>query len=120
MSAGGQVLIVEDEFLLAAELIRLLRCHGFAIVGPAARLSDARVLAQTAHIDAAVLDVCIRGGDSVPVAEALAARAIPFLFVTGYSSEDLRAYAWAAPILRKPLEQAELLQQLLQLLARNA
>jgi hypothetical protein len=60
------------------------------------------------------------GGDkSHAVAEALAARGIPFAFSTGYSSHngDIRAHP-DRPVLRKPFQYKELVEMLARLLAR--
>ena len=54
------------------------------VVGPVARLAKALEMAQRQALDVALLDVNLGGQEICPVAEALAAREIPFVFVSGY------------------------------------
>ena len=48
------------------------------------RLDAALRLAHEEPLDAAILDVRIRGGQVYPVAEELLARNIPFVLASGY------------------------------------
>ncbi len=114
-----RVLVVEDEFLLADELNRVVRGLGCTVVGPVADVEAALALAREAAIDLAILDVRIRGGDSTPVAEVLAARGCPFLFATGYGTDDVPWMMWKAPVLTKPLQQSALAEALKHLLPRG-
>ncbi len=114
-----RVLVVEDEFLLADELNRMVRGLGCTVVGPVADVEGALALATEAAIDLAILDVRIRGGDSTPVAEVLAARGCPFLFATGYGTDDVPLMKWKVPVLTKPLQQSALAEALKRLLPRG-
>ena len=82
------MLVVEDEALLALELETGLRELGCEVVGPARNLTEAQRLAETEpRLAAAVLDVNLGGGELVfTVADALAARGVPYLLATGYGS----------------------------------
>ena len=55
------------------------------------------------HIDAAVLDANLNGLAVTPVAEALAARGVPFVFATGYGDSGA-PMGFDAPIIRKPYD----------------
>jgi DNA-binding response OmpR family regulator len=77
------VLIVEDAVLLAMELENGLSDAGAQIIGPAYELEEALALLDQ-PIDAAVLDANLNGHSVTPVAQALAARGVPFVFATGY------------------------------------
>lgn len=103
-----RVLIVEDEALMAMELNRLLTDAGALVVGPAGGVEEALGLIAARPIDRAVLDVNLGGRLVTPVAEALAERAIPFIYLTGYSDPGVDG----APILRKPLNPEALLYAL--------
>jgi two-component SAPR family response regulator len=104
-------LVVEDEFLVALHVEDILQEIGFDVVGPVARVTDAlRLIEQERKLDFAVLDVNLNGEMSWPVARALRARSVPFVFVTGY----IEAHA-AVPddlsgerILPKPLDTHQL------------
>ena len=86
---AGRVLVVEDEFVIALEVEDALRRAG--VVGPAATPEDAARLAPEEPLDAAVLDVELRGGRVFPAADALAHRSVPFVFLTGYTPVMLPA-----------------------------
>ena len=106
------MLVVEDEALLALELETGLRELGCEVVGPARNLAEAQRLAEAEpRLAAAVLDVNLGGGELVfPVADALAARGVPYLLATGYGSAGpLEGRdAGAVAVLRKPYQRAAL------------
>jgi CheY-like chemotaxis protein len=81
---GKRILLVEDEMLVALLVEDTLTDHGCVVVGPASSVPEALQLATTQTFDAAVMDVNVGGEKAYPVAEALDARGIPFLFVSGY------------------------------------
>ena len=97
-----RVLVVEDEALIAMEIESALLDAGFAVVGPAASVAAGTALAAAEALWAAVLDVNLAGELVFPVADALAGRRVPFLFVTGYSLEVLPPRFRDRPLLRKP------------------
>ena len=97
-----RILVVEDEELIALELSVELSRLGWAIVGPAATLAEAQSLLEK-PVDAAVLDVNLRGRPVYPLAEALAERHVPFLFCTGYEMVDPDGRFPDAPVIRKPV-----------------
>jgi PAS domain S-box-containing protein len=99
---GKRVLIVEDAVLLALELETGLSDAGAQVVGPAYELAEAMSLLD-GHIDAAVLDANLNGLAVTPVAEALAARGVPFVFATGYGDSGA-PMGFDAPIIRKPYD----------------
>ena len=82
--AGLRVLVVEDEMLVSLLIEDVLIDQQCTVVGPFERVPGALAAAQTEALDLAVLDVNIAGVKVYPVAEALAARRIPFVFVSGY------------------------------------
>lgn len=107
--SGCRVLIVEDRFLVADDLSRLLTRNGAEIVAVVADAARAGELAATGALDLAVLDVDLRGQDVFDVAAILEGRAIPFLFVTGYPRTHLPQAYRAVPIVAKPFSEAEVL-----------
>jgi PAS domain S-box-containing protein len=97
-----KILLVEDEELVALELSTELSRLGWAIVGPAATLTEAQSLLSK-NFDAAVLDVNLRGRSVYPVAEALEERHVPFVFCTGYEMADPDGRFPGVPVIRKPV-----------------
>jgi CheY-like chemotaxis protein len=107
-AAGLRVLLVEDESMVALLLEDMLAELGHEVVGPVARLDKALEMAQRQALDVALLDVNLDGREIYPVAEALAAREIPFVFVTGYGRGALPAPYRDRPTLQKPFRRNEL------------
>jgi DNA-binding response OmpR family regulator len=108
---GCRVLVVEDETLIAFEIEAALEALGCEIVGPVSTLDAALRLAKEAALDAAILDVTIRGGKSYPIAEQLIARNIPFVLSSGYGEWALPHSLRDRPRLNKPFTAAELEEQ---------
>jgi two-component sensor histidine kinase/PAS domain-containing protein len=102
--AGRRILVVEDEALVAWAIEDMLVELGCIVVGPAARVSQALVIVEGQPLDAAVLDVNLNGEKCYPVAEALTARGVPFIFSTAYNKDSLQKNYLGSPMLQKPLE----------------
>ena len=117
VAKGCRILVVEDEMMIVILIEDTLLDIGAEVVGPAAGVRPALRLANEAPIDAAILDVNIRGGNSYPVADVLAERGIPFLFCTGYSDWALEERHRDRPRLSKPYTAKDLENQVLQLLS---
>jgi DNA-binding response OmpR family regulator len=81
-----RILLVEDAFLIADELVHLLSEWGCDVIGPAPTLSAALHLSDVPGIDGALLDVNLGKEMVFAVAEKLAARNIPFLFLSAHST----------------------------------
>jgi two-component sensor histidine kinase len=114
---GMKVIIVEDAILLAMELEAGLAEAGAQVVGSAALLEEAMALVDL-PMDAAVLDCNLNGSSVEPVAEALAARGVPFLFATGYGENRGAPEGFDAPIIRKPYDVAQITAALAELTGR--
>lgn len=109
---GRHVLLVEDESLVAMLAEDLLEQAGCNVM-LAMRLSEALEIASSAHLDCAVLDINLGGGDtSSAVADLLVARGIPFLFATGYDVEGIPPRFREYPRVQKPYAGRTLLELL--------
>lgn len=84
---GKHIFVLEDEYLLAMEVVDALEEQGAVVVGPAHRIDVALGLLDGRHMDAALLDVNIGGLPSTPVARRLEDLGIPIVFATGYGSK---------------------------------
>ena len=100
---GLRLLIVEDALLLTLELEAGLQEAGAQIMGSAADLDEAMRMVDL-PLDAAVLDANLNGVSVLPVAEALAARGVPFVFATGYGDSKMAPQGFNAPMIRKPYD----------------
>lgn len=94
--------------LVAVMLEGMLADLGHEVVGTASSADQAIEMARREPLDFAILDVNLDGQEVYPVAEALAARGIPFAFATGYGRQRLPEPHRARPILRKPFQQPDL------------
>lgn len=104
-----RVLIVEDEFLIGLDISEQLKTAGFDVSGPAASVEEATQLIADEPIDVALLDINLGDTASYPVAEDLAKRQIPFVFVSGYVQLQVREDFRDRPVLAKPFAPGALL-----------
>ena len=83
--SGRRVLVVEDEMMVLMIIEDMLADLGCESVTAAATVDQALALIDAQVFDAAMLDMNLNGNKSHAVADALAARGVPFVFSTGYS-----------------------------------
>ena len=86
--SGMKILVVEDNYLVAEVMCDALRGYGCEIVGPAPSVEQGeKLIAQCgteAPLHGALLDVNLTGAFSFPLAAALKAKGVPWIFLTGY------------------------------------
>ena len=103
MASPTQILIVEDEPLIAMMLEDFLEVLDKTSAGTVDTVAGALARVEDGGIDAAILDVNLRGGEkSTPIAEALADAGVPFVFATGGSDESVDERFRDRPVLQKP------------------
>ena len=105
---GLQVLLVEDESLVAITVEDMLADLGCTVVASAATLTEALIRVDAGGFDLAVLDVNLDGERVFPAADALRRTSIPFVFATGYGWHGLRSDFRDTPVLTKPYRRTEL------------
>ncbi|MBW6530989.1 response regulator [Sphingomonas sp. RRHST34] len=115
--AGKQILVVEDEYFIASDLRRALAAEEALVIGPVSSLAAGLDLAEREGIAAALLDVNLEGDSSLAIADRLAARGVPFVFVTGYDDWALPDAYRHVPRIAKPFAVPTVLAALDQLLA---
>ncbi len=99
-----QVLVLEDEWLIADQISSALVEAGYDVLGPVGRIDDALELVAHGHVDAAVLDINLHNDRSFRLAEELCRKAIPFAFLSGYSQGDLPPEFVDRPLMQKPVD----------------
>ncbi len=113
-----RILVVEDSFLVITLLEKFFEDLGWQFVGPATRLADALVLANSGVFDAALLDVNLNGEMSWEVARVLVGRGVPVVFSTGYDIKTvLPADLAGTPVISKPFRLREVEDKLRQAIA---
>lgn len=103
---GKHILVVEDEYFIASDLKRMLEENGVTVIGPVgSTVAALSIIAEQAVLDAAVLDISLDAtSDVYPVAQALRARNVPFVFATGYDQTNVRNDFADVPHFNKPFD----------------
>lgn len=107
-SLPARILVVEDEPLIALQIVKLLESAGVFVVGPAASISEALELTHGESFDFALLDVDLNGSRSFPLADVLDEQRRPYAFLTSFSASELPERFQGAPVLSKPISRPEL------------
>ena len=100
--SGINVLILEDEVMVSMLLEDMIRDFGCNAIRTTSSLADAHkaLAAEVPHL--AALDVNVRNEPVFPFAEALAAKGVPFVFITGYGVHGLPPEWRGRPVVQKP------------------
>jgi CheY-like chemotaxis protein len=118
--AGLRILIAEDETMIAMLLEDMLNELGAEIVGPVKSIDEALGAIEDNALDAAMLDVNLRGERVYAVAAELQRRSIPIVFVSGYSELfDCPPEFHHVPYLKKPFRLDDLSAALETAMTRN-
>jgi DNA-binding NtrC family response regulator len=110
-----RVLIVEDDPVVAMVVEDTLRGMGLETLVNLSLL-DALYELETSDIDAALIDMVLRGESAHPIVLALIARDIPFVVISGKDQPELTAKFPQIRIVLKPLSVQALEQLTLELL----
>lgn len=103
MQPVRSVLIVEDEPIIAMMLEEFLDVLGHGVTGMADNVPEALAIVEGGGVDLAILDVSLRDGEPCwPVADALAARNIPFILASGGGGGGQSDLSGCSGILEKP------------------
>ena len=102
MSSPRNILIVEDEPLIAMMLEDFLDSLGHSIAGTCESVQEALARVEEGGFDVAIVDVHLKGEHVWPVADRLTEKGIPFILATGgHISPPPEEHA-NAPVLAKP------------------
>jgi DNA-binding NarL/FixJ family response regulator len=95
--------VVEDQYLVAEEMTRMVRGLGGEVVGPIARAEPALEVLASEPVDLALLDINLGATDVYPLARELLRRKVPFFFATGCEPWVVPEAFRDVPRLDKPL-----------------
>jgi DNA-binding response OmpR family regulator len=101
--ASKRVLIVEDEQMLAEYLADATAAEGAGVIGPVATVNAALDVIANTSLDGVTLDLKLAGEMTFRVADVLAARNVPFIFLTGYGAANVPARHANASRVEKPV-----------------
>ena len=107
----NNVLIVEDEVLIALDLVDVVCSAGGHAVGPAVSVRQAHEHLNENLVTAAILDVNLGNEDSLDVARRLRCAGIPFIYHSGHFDQGDRSWP-LAPLARKPADARTLIAAL--------
>ena len=106
---GRRILIVEDEYAVAADLAQSLEDRGVVVAGPVGSVSEALALiAREPVLDFAVLDINLGREKAYPIAKVLRSQGVPLVFATGYDPWIIPPEHADVPRLEKPVDMAAL------------
>jgi CheY-like chemotaxis protein len=106
--SNRNVLVVEDEMMIAMLIEDMLSEFGCNLVGPATSILRALDLIDKEQVEIAVLDLNLDGQDTYAIADVLQRKNVPFVFATGYGSTGLRKEYGNRPVLQKPFQAKDL------------
>jgi CheY-like chemotaxis protein len=103
--AGRRVLVIEDEYFLADDIVQALTALGARIIGPYGDLGEAtEVVDRDIAIDVAIMDINLRSEMVFPLARMLRARKVPLVFTTGYDRSAIEPDFNDVRLWHKPLD----------------
>jgi CheY-like chemotaxis protein len=108
--AGKRILVVEDDPVVAIDYYFQLKALGAAQVLEPSNRAALGYLADHA-VDAAIVDFTLRDGCCLPVLDALTAKRIPFIVISG-DTFAMRNVTTNAPVLSKPVTSTEVYEAL--------
>jgi PAS domain S-box-containing protein len=117
---GRRILVVEDEPLVALDLVSTLEDFGATVVGPFGTVDEAVAAIEVSIADVAFLDGNLHGEPVDAVAAALTRCGIPFAFVSGYGRESLPKSFAQVEIVTKPFSPEQILEIAMRLCAPSA
>ena len=100
----AKLLVVEDDAMIRMVLADMLCELGYTVTAEAASIDEALEATRKADFDLSILDADLKGQSVSPIADALVARNMRFVFVTGYGDHGLSAYRNRPTTLRKPFQ----------------
>ena len=102
MTRQRNILIVEDEPLIAMMLEDFILSLGHGVRGPCDSVAQALEAVDGEPFDMAILDVNLKGESVWPVASALTQRGIPFVLASGGHVDPPPSEFANAPMIEKP------------------
>jgi DNA-binding NtrC family response regulator len=112
-------MVVEDEVLIAFDLVDMLQSEGAAVVAQADSVDEAlKLLSDSITIDCVLLDFNLKGESAAPVARHLISAGKPFLILTAYEVSLLPEEFRACEIMPKPYDHTRLIKSISRLVVR--
>jgi DNA-binding response OmpR family regulator len=99
-----RILVVEDEVLLAADIVDQIKDHNGIVLGPVGTLKQGIDAARAERPDACILNIRLGPDHVYELADELLADGIPFIFASGESRSSIPERFANVPLHSKPIE----------------
>jgi CheY-like chemotaxis protein len=116
---GARFLVVEDEPLIALQLVGSLETAGADRVRSVGTEEEALQVIENDDFDCVLLDANLHGRSVDRIAATLTRHRMPFIFITGYGREYLPLSFRQAQTLDKPVSERQLLEAITKLLSTS-
>jgi FixJ family two-component response regulator len=83
------ILVVEDDAMTAIDVASIIGMAGGSVIGPFQSISQGFLFCRFKRIDAALLDISLNGESAFKLADAIAERGTPVIFLSGHSPDVL-------------------------------
>lgn len=113
-----QILVVEDDTIVALELRRYLVDLDCDVIGPFATIADTEASLERTLPDHAFLDVNLRDGLAFPLADTLGELGVPFTFITSFEGA-VRKNGYTQPVIQKPYKDNVIKYRIAEILKPN-
>jgi len=115
--AGCRVLVIEDEYFLADDIVQALTALGARVVGPYGDIDEATaVVNRDVAIDAAIMDINLHNEMIFPLARVLRSRKVLLVFTTGYDRSSIDPDFQDVQLWGKPLDLKAMTRELTSLI----
>lgn len=117
MNVDRNILIVEDDLLLATDIKKNLKIQGWKIAGIAKNYVSAMSIMKKGNVDLALIDIKLDGPEDgiMTATEILKIKWIPIIYITGNTPFEVRQRmreTYPSAFLQKPLRVRELAAQI--------
>ena len=97
-----EILIIEDSFLFASYLSKVLTMDDHDVVGISCTVKAALDSLAEVACDAVILDINLNGESVLPIVDKMKELHLPFIVISGYDPQQFPAQLRDAPYLVKP------------------
>ena len=118
--ANSFILVVEDESIAAIDIASIISMAGGRVIGPFQSVSQGFGFRRFKHIDAALLDMKLNGEFVFTLADALAERGIPIIYLSAHSLDSAPPQHRQHRFIRKPYHTQEVIRALREAISENS
>jgi DNA-binding NtrC family response regulator len=114
------IVVVEDESIAAIDIASIISMAGGRVIGPFQSVSQGFGFRRFKHIDAALLDIKLNGELVFTLADAIAERGIPIIFVSAHSLDTAPPKHRQHRFVQKPYHTQEVISALKEAISKTS